>query len=422
MINKDHFKYIKEALYVEKVAISTLTQEVKTPFYCYSQSAIEDNYHGFSSAFTKIKPLICYAVKANSNLAILKLLGKLGSGADCVSQGEIMRALKSGIPGKKIVFSGVGKTKEEIKFALQNKILQFNVESESELKSINEVATSINIKAIVAIRVNPNVDCGSHHKISTGKKEDKFGIDINKVLKVFKVAAKLENLELIGISTHIGSQILKLKPYKETFKQMRELVLLLRQNGFDIKRVDLGGGIGVPYQAKDKVFTAKAFADLVDKYFKSLDCELIFEPGRLIVANAGILVTQIIYIKNSDNKDFAIVDAGMNDLIRPSLYDAYHEIIPVNKTDNKFKRAYDVVGPVCESADIFRQSVLLPNLQEGDLIAIKSAGAYGAVMSSVYNTRLLIPEVMVKDKKHSIIKKRSLYNDSFRAEAVPNWL
>ncbi|MDA0781624.1 MAG: diaminopimelate decarboxylase [Rickettsiales bacterium] len=415
----DHFNYKNGELFAENVAIKEIAKKVGTPFYCYSTATLERHYNVFADALKDVNATICFAVKANSNLAVLKTLANLGAGGDCVSEGEIRRCLTAGIAADKIVFSGVGKTKSELVFALKNNVMQINVESEVELESLNEVASSLNVKAPVSFRVNPDIDAGTHDKISTGRKEDKFGISYEQAREIYSKAAKMEHIHIRGVATHIGSQLIELKPFKAAFAKIRSLVEDLRADGHNISHLDLGGGLGIPY--KDQLPPSPdEYAKMVIEATDGLGCELAFEPGRLIAGNAGILVSEVIYLKKTAHRNFLVIDAAMNDLIRPTLYDAYHEIIPVDEKPNVLQM--DIVGPICETGDVFGKERKLPELIAGDLIAIRSCGAYGAVMSSEYNSRLLIPEVMVNDDKFAVIREREDYEDMLKKDKLPNWL
>ncbi len=416
----DHFSYKNNHLHAEGVAVRKIAEKVGTPFYCYSTATLTRHFNVFVDAFRPHKVMACYAVKANSSLAVIKTLGELGAGADVVSQGEIMRALASGIPASRIVFSGVGKTREEMAFALKKKIFQFNVESEEELLALQQVAKSLNAKADIAIRVNPDVDSKTHKKITTGKKENKFGVDWDQAIGIYDKAKKLTAIRVRGVSTHIGSQVTELAPFNKAFLKVKGLIEELRSRGHKIERMDLGGGLGIPYGGIEKPPSPKEYADMIKGIIKGFDCQLVFEPGRVIVGNAGIMVSEVIYKKDTGHKKFLIVDAGMNDLIRPSFYEAFHEIIPVQKS-SMAKEKVDVVGPVCETGDVFATERLLPALKEGDLIAFRTAGAYGAVMASTYNSRLMIPEVIVKGSNFFVSKPRQTYEEMLEAEKIPNW-
>ncbi|MCH2547491.1 MAG: diaminopimelate decarboxylase [Alphaproteobacteria bacterium] len=420
----DHFAYKEGVLHAEDIALTTLAEEVGTPFYCYSTATLRRHFEVFRTPFDDIDHKICYAVKANSNLAILKVLADCGAGADVVSEGEIRRALAAGIAPENIVFSGVGKTQSEMRFALEQDIFQFNIESEAELLALNAVASEMHTRASIAIRVNPDVDAKTNAKISTGKKENKFGIDIAKAPELYARAAVLTGIKVQGVSVHIGSQLTSVEPFREAFIKVRELVQSLRKSGLRITTIDVGGGLGVPYERKSAAPPSPAqYAAVVKDILSDMDCTLIFEPGRLLVGNAGILVTKVIYVKPSDTRTFAIVDVAMNDLLRPSLYGAHHDIIPVAEpAENIAEVPIDIVGPVCETGDTFAEQRLLPMPASGDLLVFRTAGAYGAVMSSTYNSRHLTPEILVDGEKYGIIRKRQTYDQMLALDAIPSWL
>ncbi|WP_019030111.1 diaminopimelate decarboxylase [Colwellia piezophila] len=415
-----YFPHQNNEMYVEGIAIRDIAKQVQTPFYCYSSSAIEASYQDYQNAFSDQDALICYAVKANSNQAVLTTLAKLGSGADVVSMGEIHRAISAGIPANKIVYSGVAKTQDEITYALSLGIFQFNVESEPELELISKVATSLNTTAAVAFRINPDVCAQTHAKISTGKAENKFGIPISKARLAYKQAAALPGIKVQGVDVHIGSQLTSLAPFKEAYQRIAELVIELRADGHDISVVDVGGGLGITYL--DEVIPSKqTYADMVKAQLAHLNCKIILEPGRSLLGNAGTLVSTVVFVKTGEERQFLMLDAGMNDLIRPSMYEAYHQIIAVNKGTKSLK-TYDVVGPVCETGDTFAKARAVHESDAGDLIAIMSCGAYGAVMSSSYNTRMLAPEVMVKGEQFAVVRKRPSYEDIINQDVTPDWL
>lgn len=416
----DHFDYKNGSYHAEDVSLATLADEIGTPFYCYSSATLTRHFTVFQEHFADLKPKICYAVKANGNLAVLKTLARLGAGADVVSEGEIRLALAAGIPASNIVFSGVGKTGEEMEFALQQDVFQFNVESEPELDLLNETALRLNKKARIAIRVNPDVDPGTHAKISTGQKESKFGIAMSHALPVYKRAASLPGIDVRGVSVHIGSQLTRLDPFAQAFARVRGFVEELRANGIAITTLDLGGGLGIPY-GKEEPPLPEAYGQIVRREVGALGCQLVFEPGRMLVGNAGILVTRVLYVKRSENRIFVIVDAGMNDLIRPTLYSAYHEIVPVVPNADAPTELVDVVGPVCETGDIFAEQRLLKLPKPGDLLVFRSAGAYGAVMAGNYNARLLVPEVLVHGDKHAVVRKRQTYEELLSRDIMPSW-
>ena len=401
-------------LHIEELKITEISNKIPTPFYCYSQSLLEKNFDNFSKNFSFIDHKICYAIKANSNINLVKILAKKNAGIDAVSAGEIFRALKSGINPKKIVFAGVGKTSEEITFALENDVEEFSIESESELYLLSKIAKKLDKIAKIAIRVNPNIDANTHDKISTGRKGDKFGIDIDQSLAIYKIAQNLDNINIFGISTHIGSQITSLEPFKKAFTKIRELYFDLKKENIIIKNFDLGGGIGVCYD-NEKIINLSDYAQIIKEITKDLDISLTLAPGRAIIANAGILVSKIIHIKNTSYKNFMIIDAAMNDLARPSLYDSYHKIISVAQKKGKSER-YEIVGGICESSDIFGKDREFINPKSNDLIAILDSGAYGSSMSNEYNSRNLIPEILVKNTKFQIIRRRPSFEEMIRLE------
>jgi len=422
----NQFTYIDNSLYAEALSVMDITKEVATPFYLYSHAEITNNYQRFSQALNKVNSKvncqICYAVKANSNQAILKTLALLGSGADVVSEGELQRALKAGIPAKKIVFSGVGKTAQEISFALKNGILQFNVESEPELKHISELSVALNLTANIAIRINPDIEADTHEKISTGKAENKFGIEHSRTKTIYAYAASLPGINVQGIDVHIGSQITSLTPFEKTFKKIAELVTDLITDGHDIKVIDVGGGIGITYNPEtDKQCDLQQYAELIHQHLSGLGCSIIVEPGRALLASAGLLVTQVNYVKTTPEKQFLILDAAMNDFARPSLYDAYHQILPVEQKSTS-SAIYDIVGPVCETGDTFAKARKLPNIEQGDFLVIKDTGAYGSVMSSTYNTRPFIGEIMVKGNEFSTIRQPQTLAELINKDLLPDWL
>jgi diaminopimelate decarboxylase len=397
------FKFIGQKLFVGKVSIANIVKKNKTPFYLYSEGQIKENYLNFAEIFESVKPLICFAAKANTNLSILKVLKKLGSGADVVSGGELLKVIKAGIKPNKIVFSGVGKSEEEIKLAINKKILLINIESESEAKLINKIAKKLNRKISVGFRLNPNVDAKTHKKISTGKAENKFGISIEDFRKLYKNIAKFNNIKIEALSVHIGSQILSDKPYKKTLNILQKLVQVLE---IKLKYIDLGGGFGINYNEKDKKINLQSYARLVLNFKKKLKCNIIFEPGRFLVGNTGMLISKIQYIKKGQNKDFIILDAGMNDFMRPALYDAVHSIIPLKKNNKKLNNAVEFVGPICESTCRFTKYKKYQQIYENDFVAITNTGAYGSSLSSNYNTKPLIAEILVDKKKIKIIRKK----------------
>ena len=418
----DHFTYQNGVLFAEDVPVSDIASEVGTPFYCYSTATIERHYTVLADALSDLPATICYAVKANSNQAVIRTLATLGAGADVVSDGELIRALQAGIPAHKIVFSGVGKTEAELALALEKDILQINIESVPELERLDAVAKSLRKTAPVALRINPDIDAESHDKISTGRKEDKFGIEWPLVHEVFTRAAALENVQPVGLAVHIGSQLTALEPFKNAFLKLRDMVALLRAAGHEIQRLDIGGGLGISYGVAD-VPSPAAYGRVVSDTLGDLECELIFEPGRMIVGNAGLLVTKVVYIKEGAARDFVIIDAAMNDLMRPSLYGARHEIVPVTEAEESAEMtAVDVVGPVCETGDTFATELRMPPVGQDDLLALRSAGAYGAVMASTYNSRALVPEILVKGDQYAIVRERVDIDALLRHEKLPNWL
>jgi diaminopimelate decarboxylase len=406
----------------EGVALKLIAQQVGTPFYCYSAGSLRAAWQEFASAMKGINASVCYALKANSNLAVVKLFGDLGAGADIVSVGEMKRALAAGIPAHKIVYSGVGKKPTELMAALQAGIGQINVESSAELETLNAVAGQLGIKAAITIRVNPDIDAGTHEKITTGRKENKFGIDIDLAREAYAFAGKLPNLRVVGVAMHIGSQLTTLDPYRDAIAKVRGLITQLRADGHRIERFDIGGGLGIVY-ADEQPPSIASFLQLVVKETDGLGCELTFEPGRRLVGEAGVLVSEVILVKPGVEKTFVIVDAAMNDLIRPTLYEAWHDIVPVRRPrpDAATIRC-DIVGPVCESGDYLAQNRDLAPLSAGDLIMVRSAGAYGAVMASSYNTRPLAPEVMVDGTRFAVVRPRPSIDEMLSSERFPPWM
>ena len=420
----NHFHYKDGVLHAENVPVPDIARAVGTPFYLYSTATLERHVRVFQEAFSDVDSLVCYAMKANSNQAVLKTIGKLGAGIDVVSEGELRRALTAGIPASRIMFSGVGKTPREMDLGLDAGIYCFNVESEPELEVLNARAIARGKRAHVSFRINPDVDAGTHAKISTGKKENKFGISYDRAREVYAHAATLPGIEVTGIDMHIGSQITDLHPFDDAFRLLRELVEQLREDGHVIEHVDVGGGLGIPYKIdNDPPPNPEAYSKVVKNQLRSLSCKIVTEPGRLIVGNAGILVTEVIYVKDVEDKSFVIVDAAMNDLIRPTLYEAWHEIQPVVATlGNEPRIKADVVGPVCETGDYLALDRDMPRPVPGDLLAVSSAGAYGAVQAGTYNSRLLVPEVLVKDDQFHVIRKRTTYEDLIGLDSMPDWL
>ena len=420
----NHFGYIDGVLHAENVPVPEIAKAVGTPFYVYSTATLERHYKVFSGAFADVDAMVCYAMKANSNQAVLRTLAKLGAGIDVVSGGELRRALGAGVPANRIMFSGVGKTVAEMDYALEAGIYCFNIESEPELEVLNLRAVKAGKRAHVSFRINPDVDARTHAKISTGKKENKFGISYERARAVYAHAATLPGIEVTGIDMHIGSQITELQPFEDAFRLLRELVESLRTDGHTISHVDIGGGLGIPYREDNNPPPLPdAYAHIVKNELKSLNCKIITEPGRLIVGNAGILVTEVIYVKDGGEKNFVIVDGAMNDLIRPTLYEAYHGIRPVVQPEVDAPRIKaDIVGPVCETGDYLALDREMAAPQPGDLIAVSSAGAYGAVQAGTYNSRLLVPEVLVKGDKFHVIRPRGTYEELIALDSVPAWL
>jgi diaminopimelate decarboxylase len=419
-----HFAYRNRVLHAEAVDLITLAQAVGTPFYCYATATLERHYRVFADAFADVDALICYAMKANSNQAVIATLAWFGAGADVVSGGELLRARAAGVLPEKIMFSGVGKTADELALAVEHGILCVNVESEAELELLAAIAAGKGRRADVSIRVNPDVDAKTHAKIATGKAENKFGIPISRARAVYARAAKLDGIRVIGVDMHIGSQITALEPFRDAFALLADFVRTLRGDGHHIEHVDLGGGLGIPYREDDEPPPdPSAYAAMVKRATRELGCRLIFEPGRLIVGNAGILVTRVLYVKRGEAKTFVVVDAGMNDLVRPTLYEAYHDIRPVREPEAGAKRiAADVVGPVCESGDFIalERSLVVP--KPGDLLAVMSAGAYGAVQASTYNSRPLVPEVLVRNSEWAIVRPRLSAEELIGLDRMPAWL
>lgn len=420
----NHFQYRDGVLHAEDVPLPLIAAAVGTPFYCYSTATLERHYRVFAEAFSDIDALVCYALKANSNQAVIATLARLGAGADVVSQGELMRALAAGVPAEKILFSGVGKTAQELDAGLAAGILCFNVESAPELRLLSQRATAMGLEAPVSLRINPDVDAGTHAKISTGKKQDKFGIPWDDAHAIYALAASLPGIRITGIDMHIGSQITDLGPFDRAFARLGELVRSLRDEGHAIEHVDLGGGLGIPYRRDNTPPPEpQAYAAVVREHVRALGCRVMFEPGRLIAGNAGILVGSVTYIKESGGKTFVIGDTAMNDLIRPTLYDAWHEIMPVAEPTGETGRIRaDLVGPVCESGDYVALDRDMARMQAGDLYAIGSAGAYGAVQAGTYNTRPLVPEVLVRDAAFHVIRPRPTLQALIELDSLPPWI
>ena len=409
---------------LEEVDLTALADAVGTPFYCYSTATLERHYRVFAQAFADVDALVCYAMKANSNQAVIATLARLGAGADVVSGGELLRARGAGIPPAKIMFSGVGKTEDELALAVEHGILCVNVESEPELELLAAIAANKNRRADVSIRVNPDIDAKTHAKIATGKAENKFGIPISRARAVYARAAKLDGIRIVGVDMHIGSQITALEPFNDAFALLADFVETLRGDGHRIEHLDLGGGLGIPYRDDNEPPPdPAAYAAMVKRATRGLGCRLIFEPGRLIVGNAGILLTRVLYLKRGEAKTFVIVDAGMNDLVRPTLYEAYHDIWPVREAPAGAPRIFaDVVGPVCESGDFLALDRSLVPSKPGDLLAVMSAGAYGAVQASTYNTRPLIPEVLVRHSEWAVVRPRLSAEELIALDRLPGWL
>ena len=419
-----HFDYRNGVLHAEDVNLAALAEAVGTPFYCYSTATLERHYRVFAEAFDGVDSLVCYAMKANSNQSVLRTLAKLGAGADVVSGGELQRALAAGIPASKILFSGVGKTEAELRAALSHDILCLNVESEPELELLSRVATQMGCVARVSIRVNPDVDAGTHAKISTGKSENKFGIPLARAREVYACAAALPGLQVTGVDVHIGSQITDLAPMEIAFRKLTEFVHVLRGDGHVIDHVDFGGGLGIPYY-EDRAAPPEpmVYAAMVKRVAHNLGCRLMFEPGRMIVGNAGILVSRVIYVKPGDARNFIIIDAAMNDLIRPTLYEAYHEILPIAEPAADVRMILaDVVGPVCETGDYLALDRKLPEPKAGDLLAVMTAGAYGAVQAGTYNTRALVPEVLVNGADYAVVRPRVEVEVLIAMDRIAPWL
>ena len=420
----DHFLYRDGVLHAEEVPLPEIAAAVGTPFYCYSTATLERHFRLFDEALSGMDHLVCYAMKAASNQAILRTLAGLGAGMDVVSGGEYARARAAGVPGERIVFSGVGKTRDEMRMALGGGVRQVNVESEPELRALSEVAKSLGVRVPITVRVNPDVDAKTHAKIATGKSENKFGIPIARARAVFAEAAALPGIEVVGIDVHIGSQLTDLEPFRLAYRKVAELAAILRADGHDIRRLDLGGGLGIPYTRSNEAPPLPLdYGAMIREELGHLGCEIEIEPGRLIIGNAGLLVSRVVYLKEGEGRDFVILDAAMNDLIRPAMYDAHHDIALVKEPAPGVEQApYDVVGPVCESGDTFARARMLPPLVEGDLVAFRSAGAYGAVMASEYNTRPLIPEVLVNGRDFAVIRARPSFDEMINRDTIPEWL
>ena len=420
----NHFDYVNGTLHAEGVAVADIAARVGTPFYCYSTATLTRHYTVFAEALGKagLDATVCFALKSNPNIAVVRTLANLGAGADVVSEGELRQALAAGVAPDRIVFSGVGKTRRELEFAVAKGIMQINVESEPELELLSQVAAERGVRMPIALRVNPDVDAGTHAKITTGKKENKFGIEWTRVHQVYQKARALPGVDPVAIACHIGSQLTEVEPFRQAFLRVRDLVAMLRADGFDIRRLDLGGGLGVPYENETPPHPDE-YAQAIKATLGDLGCRIVLEPGRLLVGNAGILVSRVIYMKEGATRTFAIVDAAMNALMRPALYDAHHTIDPVAQpAPDAERQPIDVVGPVCETGDTFAKQRSLPPLQAGDLVAFRTAGAYGAAMSSTYNSRPLVPEVLVNGDAFAVVRARPTYEEMLALESLPEWL
>ncbi len=420
----DHFLYRDGVLHAEDVPVAEIAAAVGTPFYVYSTATLKRHFSLFDEALAWGDHLVCFAMKSLSNQAVIKLLGNAGAGMDVVSGGEYLRAKAAGVPGERIVFSGVGKTADEMRLALEGGIRQFNVESEPEMIVLDQVAQSLGVVAPITVRVNPDVDAKTHAKIATGKSENKFGIPISRAREVYAMAAKMPGLKVIGIDVHIGSQLTELAPFEAAYRKVAELTEVLRADGHEITRLDLGGGLGIPYSRSNEAPPLPTdYGQLIQRTVGHLGCEIEIEPGRLISGNAGLMVSKVIYVKSGEDRDFLILDGAMNDLIRPAMYDAHHDIVPVVEPEAGAEPAkYDIVGPVCESGDTFAKGRVMPAVAAGDLVAFRSAGAYGAVMSSEYNSRPLIPEVLVNGDQFAVIRARPTYEEMIARDTLPAWL
>ncbi|MFI0396629.1 diaminopimelate decarboxylase [Paracoccus jiaweipingae] len=420
----DHFNYIDGQLCAEDVPLAQIAAQVGTPVYVYSAATLSRHFNLFRQALDWTDHLVCFAVKSNSNLAVLKLLGEMGAGMDVVSGGEYARARAAGVPGGRIVFSGVGKTLAEMRMAIEGGIRQFNIESEPEMEALSALAVSMGVEVPIAIRVNPDVDAKTHEKIATGKAENKFGIPISRAREVYAHAARLPGLQVVGVDVHIGSQLTDLEPFRQAYAKVADLTRALRADGHGIVRLDLGGGLGIPYQRDNNAPPLPIeYGQVIRETVGDLGCEIEIEPGRNIAGNAGVLLTQVIYVKRGEDRDFLIVDGAMNDLLRPAMYGAYHDIVPVVQPPlGADVSPFDVVGPVCETGDTFRKGVDLPAMAAGDLVAFRSAGAYGAVMASEYNTRPLVPEVLVAGDKWAVIRARPGLADILARDTIPEWM
>ena len=420
----DHFLYRDGVLHAEGVPLPEIARAVGTPAYVYSVATLTRHYRVFQEALAGMDHLICYAMKANSNQAVLRVMANLGAGMDVVSGGEYIRARAAGVPGEKIVFSCVGNTRAEMAEALRHGIRQFNVESEPELRALSEIAAGLGRRAPIALRVNPDVDAKTHAKIATGKSENKFGIPIARAREVYAEAARLPGIDVVGIDVHIGSQLTDLAPFKTAFGKVAELTEALRADGHDIRRLDLGGGLGIPYRRDNEAPPLPFdYGGVIRETLGHLGCEVEIEPGRLIVGNAGVLLASVLWLKRGEGRDFLVLDAAMNDLVRPAMYDAFHEIVPVREPAPGVERlAVDIVGPVCETGDTFARERAMPPLGEGDLVAFRSAGAYGAVMASEYNSRPLVPEVLVSEDHFAVVRARPSFDEMLNRDTIPDWI
>lgn len=419
------FTYVDGVLRAESTDLRGVAAEIATPFYCYSRAAMEAQYRGFTEAFSPLRTMTCFAMKANSNQAVLRLFARLGAGMDVVSEGELRRARAAGVPADRITFSGVGKTRAELALGLDEGLHCFNVESEQELAALSEIAEAKGTKARIAIRLNPDIDAKTHAKISTGKAENKFGIPISRAREVYARAAALPGIVVSGIDMHIGSQITDLEPFDRAFAVLADLLDVLRREGHAIDHIDLGGGLGIPYRADQDAesFGPGRYAAMANRHFGKADVALVLEPGRYLVGNAGVLVTSVVFVKHGENRRFVVVDAAMNDLIRPTLYEAHHEILPViEAASDAALGPADIVGPVCETGDYLALARPFPDVESGDLLAVMSAGAYGAVQAGTYNSRLLVPEVLVDGASFAVIRPRRSYADLIALDTIPSWL
>jgi diaminopimelate decarboxylase len=420
----DHFLYRNGQLFAEDVPVAEITAAVGTPVYIYSTATLLRHFGLFDQALAGMPHLVCFAMKSLSNVAVLRVLGQAGAGIDVVSVGEYLRAKAAGVPGERIVFSGVAKTREEMRIALEGGIRQFNVESEPEMEALSEVASALGVVAPIAVRVNPDVDAKTHAKIATGKSENKFGIPIAKAREVYARAAALPGIRVVGIDVHIGSQLTDLEPFRLAYRKVAALTEALRADGHQIERLDLGGGLGIPYERSNAAPPLpEDYGRMIAEEAGHLGCEIEIEPGRLIAGNAGLMVSEIIYVKEGEGRDFLILDSAMNDLVRPAMYDAHHDIVPLVEAEaGAEQQPYDVVGGICETGDTFARGRMMPLVKAGDLVAFRSAGAYGAVMASEYNSRPLIPEVLVDGDKWAVIRRRPSYDEMIARDIIPDWL